>query len=43
MVSFLSELITYKSIERAGQPLLPETEALMSRILQKGDAFGFSS
>ncbi|WNO08696.1 M20/M25/M40 family metallo-hydrolase [Teredinibacter sp. KSP-S5-2] len=43
MASFLSELITYKSIEQANQPLLPETKALMEKIFRKAESMGFTT
>lgn len=43
MAQFLSELITYKSIEKEGEDLLPVTVELMDKILARGKSFGFSA
>lgn len=41
MVAFLSETITYASIEPEGPTLLPATEALLDRALAQGEELGF--
>lgn len=41
MAAFLSELVTYASIEPEGPTLLPETEALLDVVLAKGEELGF--
>ncbi len=43
MTQFLSELITYQSIEQAGEPLLPVTKNLIDKVLTKGKEFGFTT
>lgn len=43
MAQFLSEAITYASVEPEGPTLLPETDALVERVLEKGRELGFTS
>lgn len=43
MARFLSEAITYASVEGEGPTLLPETDALVERVLEKGRELGFTS
>lgn len=43
MAQFLAETITYASVEPEGPTLLPETDALVERALEKGRELGFSS
>lgn len=43
MAQFLSEAITYASVEGEGPTLLPETDALVERVLEKGRELGFTS
>jgi succinyl-diaminopimelate desuccinylase len=43
MTQFLSDAITYASIEPEGPTLLPETEALIDRVLRQGEALGFTA
>ena len=43
MAQFLSEAITYASVEREGPTLLPETDALVERVLEKGRELGFTT
>lgn len=41
MARFLAETITYASTESEGPTLLPETDALVERVLEKGRELGF--
>ena len=43
MAQFLSEAITYASVESEGPPLLPATDALVERALEKGRELGFTT
>jgi succinyl-diaminopimelate desuccinylase len=43
MTRFLSETLTYASVEPEGPTLLPETEALLEHALRQGEALGFSA
>ncbi len=43
MAQFLSEAITYASVESEGPTLLPETDALVERALEKGRELGFTT
>src|SRR5262245_8524523 len=43
MTAFLSEAITYASVEPEGPTLLPETEALLDRALRQGEEIGFTA
>lgn len=43
MAQFLSEAITYASVESEGPTLLPETDALVERVLEKGRELGFTT
>jgi len=43
MATFLSQVCTYASIEQEGPQLLPQTQALLDVVLQKGQQFGFKA
>src|SRR5215472_10842032 len=43
MASFLSQLITYPTVESVGPTLRPETEAALQAVLDKGREFGFTA
>ncbi len=43
MAQFLSDTLTYASVEKEGPTLLPETEALLDYVLGVGRTMGFSA
>ena len=43
MSQFLSDTVTYASVEKEGPTLLPETEALLDYVLDVGRQMGFST